>query len=392
MNNKLGVSHLGWDMAQDLGQAIHVNLKEDLYYVRDQVGISAGYAHELLFGLEYGTALIKVGVDAPKAIPSDFTTDPNNTVAEKISFHDRFSVNFGSVFAKDRWKLFEPFTLVIGGRASYEDYLHTSEYEPRLSAEYQASKETLVTAGWGKYHQFPQGYEVIPKMGNPGLDNIKADHYNLGIERLLTEGWSTRFEVYYKDLYDLVVPDVEKNYVNGGSGKAYGAELLIKKNRTESWSGWLSATYSRTERRNDLTGEKFPYSYDQPIVLNLVYEWQFRPQWTFGAKWRYQSGAPYTPVIGTYTQIYTDATGTHSLIRPQYGEIGSERLPEYHRLDLRVARNFVFDTSKMSVYLELINAYDHKNISNYSYSDSYTTKKPVEQLPIMPAFGIMAEF
>jgi len=393
VNNKLGISHLGWYMAQDLGQAIHVNLKEDVYYLREQVGVSAGNAHELLFGLEYGAALMKVELDAPNTMPSIYNPDTDYTSAARISYHDRFSANFGSFFAKDRWRLFEPFTLVVGGRASYEDYLHTSEYEPRLSAEYQASQDTLVTAGWGKYHQFPQGHEVIPKMGNPKLDNIKADHYNLGMERRLTEGWSTRLEVYYKDLYDLVVPDAEKNYVNGGSGKAYGSELLIKKNKTDAWSGWIAATYSRTERRNDMTGEKFPYSYDQPVVLNLVYEWYFMPQWTFGAKWRYQSGAPYTPVIGTYTDTYVDAGGTtHTRTRPRYGEIGSERLPEYHRLDLRIARNFVFDTSKMSVYFELINAYDHKNISNYSYSDNYTTKKPVEQLPIMPAFGIMAEF
>jgi hypothetical protein len=393
VNNRLGISHLGRFMAQDLGRAVHVNFKEDVYYLRDNLGVSAGNAHELLFGLEYGAATINIELDAQNARPSDYNPDPDLTSGDRVSYHDRFSAGWSSFFAKDRWKMFEPFTLVIGGRASYEDYLRTSEYEPRLSAEYQATKDTLMTAGWGKYHQFPQGHEVIPNMGNPELDNTKADHYNLGAERRVTGGWSAKLDVYYKELYDLVVPDVDKNYVNGGSGKAYGSELLIKKNKTDAWSGWIAATYSKTERRNDLTGEKFPYSYDQPVVLNFVYEWIFRPKWTFGAKWRYQRGAPYTPVIGTYTDTYVDAGGTpQTRTRPIYGEIGSERLPEYHRLDLRVARDFVFDTSKMSVFLEIINVYNNKNISGYQYKENYTSKKPVEQLPIMPAFGIMAEF
>jgi outer membrane receptor protein involved in Fe transport len=348
-----------------------------------------GSAHELLFGFEYGVGTVKIELDVPNDMPSDYDPDQDLTSAKRVVYYDRFSANGRSFFVKDRWKIIEPLTLVVGGRASYGSYLHTSEHEPRLSAEYQATKDTLVTAGWGKYHQFPQGFQVIPGLGNPDLDDVKADHYNLGVVQGLPDGWSAKIDLYYKDLYDLVVPDSSKNYVNNGSGKAYGSELLIKKNRTDAWSGWIAATYSKTERRNDLTGEKFPYSYDQPVVLNVVYEWRFRPKWTFGAKWRYQSGAPYTPVVGAYD--YTDTNGTIRK-RPIYGELGSARLPEYHRLDLRVARDFVFDTSKMSVFIDIINAYDNKNISGYEYTENYTSKKPVEQLPLMPAFGITAEF
>ncbi len=385
VSNRLGLWHLFGYVAQDVGQVAHVNIKSDSYYIRDNLSISAGEYHEILMGFEYGVGIVKLELDVPNEMPSDYDPDQDFTSAERIYYHDRLSANGRSFFAKDRWKIFGPLTLVIGGRASYGSYLHDSEYEPRMSAEYQATESTLFTAGWGKYHQSPQGFQIIDKMGNRDLENIKADHYGLGAEQKLANGWITKLDLYYKDLYDLVIPDEEKNYINGGSGEAYGAEMLIKKNKTDSWSGWISATYSKTKRHNDITGEDFPYSYDQPWVINLVYEWKFKPKWTFGAKWRYQSGAPFTPVINTYTDV-------DGRIRPIYGELGSERLPSYHRLDIRISREFIFDTSKMSVFFEIINAYNRKNISGYDYNEDYTTREPIEQLPIMPALGIQAEF
>jgi outer membrane receptor protein involved in Fe transport len=167
---------------------------------------------------------------------------------------------------------------------SYDDYLDKHITEPRLGAEYQAVKDTLITAGWGKYHQFPAGYQVIKGFGNPNLDYEKADHYDVGVEQHMNNGWSVKLEEYYKKLYSLVVPYEPINYTNGGSGTAYGTEVLIKKDRTMNWWGWLSVGYTKTKRHNDVTGEDFPVSYDQPYIVNVVYEWKITPKWTFGAK------------------------------------------------------------------------------------------------------------
>ncbi len=250
-------------------------------------------------------------------------------------------------------------------------------------------KSNLLTVGWGKYHQFPQGPQVINGMGNRNLTYEKADHYSLGVEQQLPDSWSVKLEGYYKKLYDLVIPHDPENYLNGGSGKAYGVEALVKKTRTTDWSGWLSLAYTKTKRYNDITGEEFPFSYDQPLVVNIVYEWNFAKNWTFGAKWRYQSGAPFTPVIGTETYTNKDgSTGT----RPVYGEKGSERLPDYHRMDVRISRDFLFDTWKMTAYLDLINAYNNNNVSGYQYNGDYTSRKKITELPLLPALGIRGEF
>ncbi|OGR01316.1 MAG: hypothetical protein A2511_15580 [Deltaproteobacteria bacterium RIFOXYD12_FULL_50_9] len=385
LTNKFGLSHLQTLMEEFLTQIGHVNIVTDSYYLRDHLSTVVGDNHEFLVGVEGGEVRFKLDMDMTKVMPSDFNADTDYTSSARFINNDSFASHWWDLALKDRWRVIDGWTLIVGGHGSYESYFGRYRLEPRVSTEIVPVKDTLITAGWGQYHQFPEGFQIIEGMGNRHLGYVNAEHYALGVEQRFKEGWSVKIEGYYKNLDDVVTPNLVENYSNDGSGTAYGSELLIKKNRIHDWSGWLAAGYSKTKRRNEVTGEEFPYSYDQPVIINLVYEWNFLPKWTVGAKWRYQSGAPFTPVNSTYT----DSTGR---IRPVYGELGSERLPDYHRLDLRIARDFLFNTWKIKAYLDIINAYDHKNIAGYEYNADYTDRAPITQLPLMPSIGITAEF
>jgi hypothetical protein len=385
VSNRLGISYLTRTDRQQFTQLGHMAMAEHTYLLRNHVNLAAGNNHEVLVGVDYAYGKVKLDIDAPKTMGSDFTPPPDYTSSDRYTNNDSLHYYSLDLALKDRWKLRDNMTVILGGHATYEDYFDRYRFEPRLSAEYYLSRDVLLTAGWGKYHQLAQGHEIISNGGNPTLGYLEADHYVAGIEQQVKDGWSVRLEGYYKDLENLPVPHQPENYVNGGSGKAYGSELLIKKRRTTDWTGWLAVGYSKTERRNDLTGESFPFAYDQPLIINLVYEWNFTSKWTFGAKWRYQSGAPVTPVIGTYT----DGTGR---LRPVYGELGSERLPAYHRLDLRFKRDYLFNTWKMGAYLDIINAYSRENVSGYEYNADYTSRKKIAQMPFMPSIGIQVEF
>ena len=83
----------------------------------------------------------------------------------------------------------------------------------------------------------------------------------------------------------------------------------------------------------------------------------------------------------------------NSIFIPVYGEKNSERLPSYHRLDIRVSKIFRFNSWKLGIFLELLNTYNRKNILDYRYtSQDYSTKEPINQLPIIPYLGFTAEF
>ena len=142
---------------------------------------------------------------------------------------------------------------------------------PRAAVEFDADKTLLLTFAWGQYVQYPQGPEIVDVWGNPDLDFLRSEHFTVGVDKKLNDGWRIKTEAYFKTFEDLPVPHVTLNYVNEGSGEAWGTELLVKKEANGSpFSGWVSVAYAKTERTNDLTGENFYTSYDQPWIANLV--------------------------------------------------------------------------------------------------------------------------
>ena len=162
-----------------------------------------------------------------------------------------------------------------------------------------------------------------------------------------------------------------------------GFELLVKREPVNSrLSGFASLSLARAQRRNEITGETFPFDYDQPVRLNLVSQYKLNDRWSFGVKWSYHSGSPTTPIIGAGT--YPDGRA-----RPLYGAINSERVPAYHRLDLRADVKF---TKNFTGYFELINAYNRKNVAGYSYSADYSSREAVYQLPLLPSVGLTYSF
>ena len=223
-------------------------------------------------------------------------------------------------------------------------------------------------------------------IGNPHLEHLRTEHSVVGITQKLDNDWSWKAEGYYKKFSNLVVGNTQLNYSNNASGRAYGSELLIKKDGLGELTGWLSISLARSERQNDVTGEAFRFQYDQPINTTLVSNYKLNDDWTMGAKWNYHSGTPYTPILGT--------SGTYSDGRPipVYAAVNSGTLPDYHRLDIRFDRNYVFNTWKLNTYFEFNNVYFRRNISGYRYDATYTQKDPVYSLVIPLSFGIQAEF
>ena len=317
---------------------------------------------------------------------TQFNPSCDLTSAPRVVLHDNIAFNQWDISASDRWHVLPQLTLIGGVRKTHENYLNKTYTEPRLGIEWAWSDRTLLNAGWGKHNQMPANQEILRNLGNPNLSHIRADHRVLGISHTLDEGWSWKSEAYYKKLTDLVVDDPALNYVNGGSGKAYGLEFLVKKAQTERLSGWLSLTLAKSERHNDRTGETFKFGYDQPVNATLVGRYKLRSDWSLGAKWTYHTGNSYTPVLGT-SGTYPDGRP-----RPQYGAVNSERLPNYHRLDLRLDRTYIFNTWQLTTFLDIINAYANKNVDGYDYGPNYNKKEPIYQLPFIPSFGIEAEF
>jgi hypothetical protein len=72
-----------------------------------------------------------------------------------------------------------------------------------------------------------------------------------------------------------------------------------------------------------------------------------------------------------------------------YGDLNSERLPNYHRLDLSAKKRFdIGKRSVLEINFSLTNVYNRNNLFYWNR----ITSQRVDQLPIMPSLGITYTF
>ncbi len=201
--------------------------------------------------------------------------------------------------------------------------------------------------------------------------------------------------VYYNSYRDLIVPgrvfesggqiEAEPLFSNDGEGRSYGLELLVRHRPHGPFFGWIAYTLGRSERRR--AGEDYSlYELDQTHILTAVGSLDLGAGFTAGLRFQLVSGLPTTPVTGSVFDSDIQA------YRPVLGEANSERQPTYHRLDLRVDKLFVFDTWKLTAYLDVQNVYNRRSTEFTVYNYDYSQANSVPGLPILPTLGVKGEF
>ncbi len=371
-----------------LGNAGGVDVSVDSFRLKTRVVAPINGSHELTLGalLEATEAQINADINVPAC--TEFEADCRLTGSERFELTETVKVNAAQLYLKDTWFVNEKFSFLPGVSVFHEDYTGKTFVEPRVSAEYYLTDDTTLTAAAGIYHQSPGFDEINDTFGNPNLKYIESHQIALGVEKALTAGWSVKTESYYKTLNKLVTRDDELRYNNNGEGEAYGIDTLIRKELTDKWSGWLSLSLSKAEREQAVTGNRFPFEYDQPVNANFVISYKPSNKWQFSGKLWAHSGAVTTPVISAAE----DPSNPGSYI-PEYGDINSERFPTFKRLDIRVDRNFkTREGRSLSAYFELLNATNAKNALEYDYNNDYTERTAEYQLPRIVSLGVKATF
>jgi hypothetical protein len=383
--NQLALEHISSNLNNTLAAAGTLNVGQITNLIRDTTHIPLTEKRELILSSSLAHILTSIDADIINTTCTQFQTNCDPSSFPRKQLYESFNSKQWELSAQNRERVSTQLTLIAGVHHSGEDYLGKSYTEPRIGAEWDWDEKTLLSAGWGRHNQLPTGQQLSRQFGNPQLDHLRAEHSVIGISKKLDDDWSWKSEAYYKKFSNLVISDAQLNYINGASGNAYGTELLIKKDGLSRLTGWLALSLTRSERQNDITGQAFRFQYDQPINTTLVTNYKLNDIWQMGAKWSYHSGTPYTPLVGR-TQ---DSTGRYL---PVYANINSGILPDYHRLDLRFERSYLFNTWKLNTYFELNNVYFRQNLSGYRYDSTYSTKEAVYPLVIPFSFGVQGEF
>jgi hypothetical protein len=126
----------------------------------------------------------------------------------------------------------------------------------------------------------------------------------------------------------------------------------------------------------------------------MQFEFNLGNGWITSANWNYNSGLPFTEIIGYYNKFYFNNPyqfGNNMGEFQQYlllGDRNLSRLPSYHRLDLSLTKQIEFDFLKMMLGVDVINVYDRQNIFYYDRE----TGEQINMLPFMITGVIKIEF
>ena len=127
------------------------------------------------------------------------------------------------------------------------------------------------------------------------------------------------------------------------------------------------------------------FDYDQTHILTVSTSVKLGRGWEVGGTFRLVSGNPEPPVVGSVYDADIDS------YRALYGATNSVRSSTFHRLDLRVEKQFHIAGHPCAGYLDLQNAYNHANREGTDYSFDYRKQSDIPGLPLIPSLGIKGE-
>ncbi len=302
-------------------------------------------------------------------------------------------------------------SLEIGLRHDTLTFSDENHVSPRLSAAWELGAKSVVRAAWGQFFQSQRPYELQLEEGDAGIGGIgseRAEHQDLSFERQLGHGLMLELAAYrrrveaprvrFENLFDpvLVFPELGEDRVRIAPerGSAEGVELTLRQPRRRRLGWW--ATYSESSVLDEVDGRWVPRSTDQPHSFRAGLDLRAGRAWTLGLLWQYHSGWPTTALDA---RRIDGADGTVQWV-PVLGPRNGERLPDYHRLDLRVGRSWSLGLGRLEAHVDLLDVYDRENLRGFENirlvpdgtGGFELTRQPVTWTGFVPSIGVRWTF
>lgn len=342
-----------------------------------------------------------------------------------------------------KWKYLSPnkkFILEPGFRMQYYSSAAFSAFspEPRIDGKFNISKVFRLKFAAGLYSQtlvstvdetqvvdlfygiitspptsdipgnFTQQGSTTPQPVTNALQ--RAYHLTAGFELDPLKTMHINVEAYEKNFLQTTALNYNQIYQNASpyvgvksdtltkpflvqSGLAYGADITV---RYEIKHLTLYTVYSLGYVTYWDGAYAFPPPFDRRNSVNLVASYQFGKDlsWQANVRWTYGSGFPFTPTQGFYpmtslNNINSTIPSNNPNLGILYAGFDSQRLPDYHRLDVSLSKSFQF-SQKMALRCNAsaINLYDRENIFYFNR----ITGQRVNQLPILPTLSVGLDF
>jgi TonB family protein len=273
-------------------------------------------------------------------------------------------------------------------------------FDPRLWARYALTESTALKGYAGLYHQAPNPLNLDLSVGNPNLLPERSWQAGLGVEHHFSPDWSLSVEGFYIRRGSLVssVPAyivdgavLNPLFLNAGIGRSYGAELILRREFTGRFYGWVAYTLSRsdvlpytlgnTEGLDHAVLQWRAFNFDQPHNLTIVAGFRPTPGWELSTRYRFVSGNPLAPVAASTFDADSGRFDADA------GTFGAARVPAFSQLDARAQYTWTGNLVSYSLYLDVQNVLNRRNPEIHQWDYRYRQDGYITGLPILPTLG-----
>lgn len=342
-------------------QIVNYSVKPELTYFLNPKNVLRFGGQAIIYEFEPGNAVgVSEGEISDVSLDKKYALEGGVYLENEQDLGSQIKINYGLRFSLFNYlgegRAYQFADAPAGTRrplTSFEEFdqwesIQTySNFEPRFSLRYQMNPSTSLKASYNRMAQYIHlvsntTASTPVDVWTPSTNNIKpqlADQVALGYFQNFRDNlYEFSGEIYYKSMDNLV------DYIDGadlllneflegdlltGKGRAYGMELMMKKNEG-TFSGWVSYTLARTERLVEGVNDDdwYPSRFDQTHNLSLTAFYEPGKRWTFSSNFVLISGTPTTFPTSRFEQqgfvIPHNANNTRNNVR----------IPVYHRLDL----------------------------------------------------------
>ncbi len=384
--------------------------RTEIYGLRQNWSVAATRRQFIKAGFELRAFESNYDYQAEFAFDDPLAKIRDGGVAGLIDFVGAVEDDHVSVYASDRVQLASPIAVEVGLRVDRHSLADETRASPRLNVVWSPDGSSAIRVAWGRFLQSQRSYELPVEDGETEFRPIeRAEHRVLGFERTFARdrfsgGIPVRVELYerrienprprYENLFEVLntFAELEPDRVRFApeSSVARGVETFVH-GRIGARLGWF-ANYTYAKSEDEIDRRDVPRNIDQRHALNLDLDARFGSGWRLNLAWRYHSGWPTTPLSLEET---TDEKGDPIFV-PVLGPLNSNRLPDYHRLDLRVSREVPLGRGRLEFFVDVQNLYDRKNTAGFDIAidDELGTLDAVPEpwAGILPSAGVNYRF
>ncbi len=257
--------------------------------------------------------------------------------------------------------------------------------DPRLLVRARLDPDTTARARVGIWSEGPQFFATLPYLGG-GTEDVGPLHVSqvaAGADRewgpvtVGFEGWLSSFAGEL-----VAVPDETArgaHFASNGTGTGRGVEIALGTSTTQD--GWARASYALSQTvRGEPGGRAAPAATDRTHVATFAGALRLADRWVLGARLRVSSGSPVPTGGGAVWDANADAF--------RFGRTGTDRLPAFHQLDLRIEKTWEIGAVELAVWFDVQNAYGARNVVDRVCSFDGRACADVYGIGLLPLAGI----